>query len=310
MIIEDNVFISTEPKEIEESDALITYALRNPGTKGIAIDEEGHYITGTYEPDYACPGNLVSKIRRNKFIIKGDRQPRVINAIGNHRPGMKCTQMVKIDEFMGPARIFRGYRTVLNMISDLEFTDNEISVLDSRPAVRDYLLRFERVVGLKLANNTIKSNVNGYGRWYRDHEAVELVDCEVGADSNTKYIEGDGAWGRRIHLPLADGEIAKVRCARRLLLTLCSDERGRLSTSTDDDGNGIVTVVAEDGYRFAGWKVLDVDFSPIKGPEGNIEYLMFIEKRENGEMLWQGSATELADKSHEALDKPSGEVSD
>jgi 23S rRNA (cytidine1920-2'-O)/16S rRNA (cytidine1409-2'-O)-methyltransferase len=58
-----------------------------------------------------------------------------------------------------------------------------------------------------------------------------------------------------------------------------------------------------------GFKVLGVDFSPIKGPEGNIEYLMFIEKREKGEILWSGSATELADKSHANLDKPAGEGS-
>ncbi len=64
----------------------------------------------------------------------------------------------------------------------------------------------------------------------------------------------------------------------------------------------ITEFAAENGFA-----VIDVDFSPIKGPEGNIEYLMFIEKRENGEMLWNGSATELADKSHEKLDKPSGE---
>ena len=58
----------------------------------------------------------------------------------------------------------------------------------------------------------------------------------------------------------------------------------------------------------SGFAVLDVDFSPIKGPEGNIEYLMFIEKREEGEMLWSGSARELADKSHECLDKPAEEA--
>ncbi len=52
-----------------------------------------------------------------------------------------------------------------------------------------------------------------------------------------------------------------------------------------------------------GFKVIDVDFSPIKGPEGNIEYLMFIEKTEEGEMLWEGSATELALRSHGELDK-------
>ncbi len=52
-----------------------------------------------------------------------------------------------------------------------------------------------------------------------------------------------------------------------------------------------------------GFKVLGVDFSPIKGPEGNIEYLMHIEKTDNGEMLWEGSVEELVERSHENLDK-------
>lgn len=52
-----------------------------------------------------------------------------------------------------------------------------------------------------------------------------------------------------------------------------------------------------------GFKVIDVDFSPIKGPEGNIEYLMYIEKSEKGEMLWSGSVEELVERSHENLDK-------
>lgn len=52
-----------------------------------------------------------------------------------------------------------------------------------------------------------------------------------------------------------------------------------------------------------GFKVIDVDFSPIKGPEGNIEYLMYIEKSDEGEMLWSGSVEELVERSHENLDK-------
>ena len=42
----------------------------------------------------------------------------------------------------------------------------------------------------------------------------------------------------------------------------------------------ITTFAAENGF-----KVLGVDFSPIKGPEGNIEYLMFIEKTDSGETM-------------------------
>lgn len=60
----------------------------------------------------------------------------------------------------------------------------------------------------------------------------------------------------------------------------------------------IVEFAAENGFR-----VIDVDFSPIKGPEGNIEYLMYIEKNENGEIVWDGSVNELVDRSHENLDK-------
>ena len=60
----------------------------------------------------------------------------------------------------------------------------------------------------------------------------------------------------------------------------------------------ITAFAAENGF-----KVIGVDFSPIKGPEGNIEYLMYIEKCKNGEMLWEGSVTELVERSHENLDK-------
>ncbi|MBO5411165.1 MAG: TlyA family RNA methyltransferase [Clostridia bacterium] len=60
----------------------------------------------------------------------------------------------------------------------------------------------------------------------------------------------------------------------------------------------ITAFAAENGFR-----VIDVDFSPIKGPEGNIEYLMFIEKSETGGMLWQGTPENLAALSHSTLDK-------
>jgi 23S rRNA (cytidine1920-2'-O)/16S rRNA (cytidine1409-2'-O)-methyltransferase len=60
----------------------------------------------------------------------------------------------------------------------------------------------------------------------------------------------------------------------------------------------ITAFAAENGF-----KVIDVDFSPIKGPEGNIEYLMFIEKSQEHGMFWQGTPEELAAASHLSLDK-------
>lgn len=58
----------------------------------------------------------------------------------------------------------------------------------------------------------------------------------------------------------------------------------------------ITAFAVENGFTLKG-----LDFSPIKGPEGNIEYLMFIEKSENPKNELEFSAAELAAKSHEIL---------
>ena len=60
-----------------------------------------------------------------------------------------------------------------------------------------------------------------------------------------------------------------------------------------------------------GFKILDLDFSPVKGPKGNIEYLMYIEKNESQEqsqkndinILSDEKIKEVVEKSHDSLDK-------
>lgn len=52
-----------------------------------------------------------------------------------------------------------------------------------------------------------------------------------------------------------------------------------------------------------GFSVLGLDFSPIKGPEGNIEYLAYIEKNGNKEYLPRVTPKEIVSASHDALDK-------
>ena len=58
----------------------------------------------------------------------------------------------------------------------------------------------------------------------------------------------------------------------------------------------IVSLIAENNFSLLG-----LDFSPIKGPEGNIEYLCFIEKNENPEVLCETTAEELVESSYKAL---------
>lgn len=58
-----------------------------------------------------------------------------------------------------------------------------------------------------------------------------------------------------------------------------------------------------------GFSLLGLDFSPIKGPEGNIEYLMFIEKSDNPVDKLDISPADLAKKSHEILNSSDKEES-
>ncbi len=67
--------------------------------------------------------------------------------------------------------------------------------------------------------------------------------------------------------------------------------------------------VVEMIYNFVlekGFSVLNLDFSPIKGPQGNIEYLIYIEKSDDPKSLLTNTVKEIVDASHRTLD--GGEV--
>ena len=52
-----------------------------------------------------------------------------------------------------------------------------------------------------------------------------------------------------------------------------------------------------------GFDVLGLDFSPIKGPEGNIEYLIYLQKSDAPKSFIEITPQELVEKSHSILDK-------
>lgn len=58
----------------------------------------------------------------------------------------------------------------------------------------------------------------------------------------------------------------------------------------------IVTLISENNFSLLG-----LDFSPVKGPEGNIEYLCHIEKSDNTQNVCGTNAAEVVEKSYEAL---------
>lgn len=52
-----------------------------------------------------------------------------------------------------------------------------------------------------------------------------------------------------------------------------------------------------------GYDVLNIDYSPVKGPEGNIEYLIHIRKSDNTVDISNVDITKLVELSHSELDK-------
>lgn len=69
----------------------------------------------------------------------------------------------------------------------------------------------------------------------------------------------------------------------------------------------LVHIEVVDGiYNFClenGFSVLNLDYSPIKGPEGNIEYLIHIKKSDNPRSYTEMSTGDLVNNSHKELDK-------
>lgn len=55
---------------------------------------------------------------------------------------------------------------------------------------------------------------------------------------------------------------------------------------------------AENGFAVRG-----LDFSPVKGPEGNIEYLMFVQKSDHPAPLEEAEAQRVVQASHASLDR-------
>ena len=58
------------------------------------------------------------------------------------------------------------------------------------------------------------------------------------------------------------------------------------------------------GYAAAnGFVVRGLDFSPVKGPEGNIEYLMFVQKSTEPAVLDDSAVEQVVAASHSTLDR-------
>lgn len=81
------------------------------------------------------------------------------------------------------------------------------------------------------------------------------------------------------------------------------EEVGKKGVVKDKKVHAAVIEKVIDYAESIGFSVLGLDYSPIKGPEGNIEYLLFIEKGPATVEKQEINVTETVNTAHEALDK-------
>ena len=76
---------------------------------------------------------------------------------------------------------------------------------------------------------------------------------------------------------------------------------GKKGVVRDKSVHEEVIVMVMNYAKTIGFKVLNLDFSPIKGPQGNIEYLIYIEKSEEAVSYLKNEPSEIVYASHKKL---------
>ena len=104
------------------------------------------------------------------------------------------------------------------------------------------------------------------------------------------------------HAIIRDG--AKMVCLIKPQFEAGREEVGKKGVVRDRTVHVKVCKSVRDFALGAGFSILGIDSSPIKGPEGNIEYLLFIEKNEKGECAVNDEMiSDTVDKAHAELDR-------
>ena len=107
-------------------------------------------------------------------------------------------------------------------------------------------------------------------------------------------------------LPAVRSLLKPDACAVCLIKPQFEAGRGKIGKNGVVRDKNIHVEVIEKIYNFClgnGYSVLGLDYSPIKGPEGNIEYLMLIQKSDAPVSTENFDIQGLVERSHAQLDK-------
>lgn len=123
-------------------------------------------------------------------------------------------------------------------------------------------------------------------------EPVDFTSIDVSFISLTKIL-----------LPVKDclREDGQVVCLIKPQFEAGRDKVGKKGVVRDTKVHEEVIAMVMDYAASIGFSLLHLDYSPIKGPEGNIEYLLHLQKIENAHAIDKQVIPAVVQSSHEAL---------
>ena len=124
-------------------------------------------------------------------------------------------------------------------------------------------------------------------------ETPDFASCDVSFISLTKILEP------AVNI-LKDG--GYMVCLIKPQFEAGREEVGKKGVVRDKNVHIAVIKKVMEYARSVGFKLLGLDYSPIKGPEGNIEYLLYMTKAEDSEPS-EFDIESTVNKAHDSLDK-------
>ena len=124
-------------------------------------------------------------------------------------------------------------------------------------------------------------------------EAPDFASCDVSFISLTKILEP------AVNI-LKDG--AYMVCLIKPQFEAGREEVGKKGVVRDKKVHEAVVRKVIDYARTVGFKILGLDFSPIKGPEGNMEYLLYMTKATDTDNT-EFDIESTVNNAHDSLDK-------
>ena len=193
-------------------------------------------------------------IQNNEFIVEQGSDKRIITAGGNNQtPGaLYWANVLRQDTYDSTPYTVSGYFATSNYMSDLSFCNNKI-VYEGQPTVNDYMCGFSAIHGVLFEDNDIQLNGGcTFKQSYQNINGLSVTRCTKGEAAETYKMDMQKS-DKHILLTHDSGSTVKIMSDGNYLLTLIATEGGSIKISSTRDGNITVDVIADDGYRFAGW---------------------------------------------------------